>query len=163
MNENYLMINGKRVDLTDEQIEKLGFNPRKDRFEYTKRGEYYCVTAWGNVRHQDGRDVAFSEECYSSANYCTDEQLMQQRAYYETLSRLLWRLSMQNDGDKIDWEDMEQTKYYVYYDNRYKTFEVSGYHYSQPLMTVFYSENIAKRAIDEIIEPFMKEHPDFVW
>ena len=27
----------------------------------------------------------------------------------------------------------------------------------------FYSKSIAQKAIEEIIRPFMKEHPDFIW
>ena len=163
MNENYLMLNGKRVDLTDEQIRQLGFDPRKDCFEYAERAEYYCVTTWGNVSYQDGRDVNFSEKCYSSANYCTDKQLMRQRALHEVLDRLLWRFSMQNDGDKIDWDDIKKEKYYIIFNHNEHMIHVECFNYFNPQTTFFYSKEIAKRAIDEIVLPFMNEHPEFVW
>ena len=74
---------------------------------------------------------------------------------------------MQNDGDKIDWDPVSdhcKDKYciaYNHYNQRYETFEMT---HCKPDGTVFfYSKAIALRAIEEIVFPFMKEHPDFVW
>ena len=37
MNENYIMLNGKRVDLTEEQLEKLGLKvEKKDCFKFER-------------------------------------------------------------------------------------------------------------------------------
>ena len=35
--------------------------------------------------------------------------------------------------------------------------------YKEGTTVYFYSREIAGKAIDEIIKPFMKEHPEFVW
>ena len=37
---------------------------------------------------------------------------------------------------------------------------IENYRYLEP---TFKTANIVHRAIEEVIEPFMAEHPDFVW
>ena len=163
--ENYIMLNGKRVDLTDEQLKKLGLKPEKrDCFERLETDQkYYYICARGELEESYDCADDFDNECYMIANYCTNKKLMEQRALHETLSRLLWRFSMQNDWDKIDWDDDEQWKYYIYYDHKDNTYNTSYCCMEKHSTCYFYSQAIAKRAIDEIILPFMKEHPEFVW
>lgn len=162
MSENYIMLNGKRVDLTEEQLEKLGIKVEEDCFK--KANEYYFIGNTGEVLcEKDARHWADVDR-YKIANYCTDKSLMQQRALHETLDRLLWRFSMQNDGDKIDWSDYNTTKYRIYFDNKCKKFCIdSNQYYITTECTYFRTREIAKRAIDEIILPFIEEHPEFVW
>ena len=69
---------------------------------------------------------------------------------------------MQNEGERIDWNNFCQEKYYVYYDHVSKKFITAGCRYSHSIETHFYSREIAQRAINEIILPFMKEHSEFV-
>ena len=167
MSENYIMLNGKRVDLTDEQIKKLGLNVKEDTWIKQKYGElYYFIASDGEII-SDTDTRPSDNERYKVANYCTDKNIMQQRALHETLDRLLWRFSMQNDGDKIDW-NVTSRKYFITYDYRDEEFRVDYYQTSigcalKSTTEYFYSVDIAKRAINEIIIPFMKEHPEFVW
>lgn len=37
MSENYIVINGKKMDLTDEQLKQLGIEVRKSPFERVKK------------------------------------------------------------------------------------------------------------------------------
>lgn len=168
MSENYIMLNGKRVDLTDDQLEKLGLKVEKGIFDrQNKNDEYYYISCNGVLESTTETDLLCDYSLYSVANYCIDKALMQQRALHETLSRLLWRFSMQNDGDKIDWypsSDHCIEKYYVYFNNKDEKFEIMNNEILKTQGTVyFHTKNVAQRAIDEIILPFMKEHPDFVW
>lgn len=166
MSENYIMLNGKRVDLTYEQIEKLGL--KKDCFQRVDMTEDYYLISWsGKVTGTSEFYLIDDEKAYDVGNYCTDYSLMQQRALHEILSRLLWRFSMQNDGDKLDWSK-SNVKYFIVYDYHDKTFKIdylkSAYGCTLKFSTeYFYSPQIAQRAIDEIVLPFMKEHPEFVW
>ena len=167
MSENYIMLNGKRVDLTDDQIEKLGLKvEKKDCFARLEpEQKYYCICSTGYVEEAIEIAHEIDDEYYNVANYCTDKSLMEQRALHETLSRLLWRFSMQNDGDKINW-DNSSFKYFISYDYRAEEFQVDYYAHGCTLKAntqYFYSVDIAKRAINEIIIPFMEEHPEFVW
>ena len=167
MSENYIMLNGKRVDLTDEQIEKLGLKVENDIWKKQKYGEtYYFISTCGDL--VSDKDTLPIDNCrYNAANYCADLSIMQQRALHETLSRLLWRFSMQNDGDKINWNN-SSCKYFISYNHLDKEFQVD--YYQTPFgctlksaTEYFYSVKTAKRAIEEIVIPFMEEHPEFVW
>lgn len=162
--ENYIVINGKKAELTEDQLKALGIvTEKKNPFTRCKVGEvYYLITTGGNV--DDLREMKDSDDnrYYDIANYCTDQNLMQQRAWHETLNRLLWRYSMKHDGEKIDWND-DKWKYIIYYDRGCCTFKADMYRTSNYNSIWFYTREIAENAIKEIIEPFMAEHPDFVW
>lgn len=164
MNENYIMLNGKRVDLTEEQIEKLGLKVEKKEDCFKRANKYYFISNAGNVLCENDFEHWMGIDRYEIANYCTDKTLMEQRALHETLSRLLWRFSMQNDGDKIDWKDRISDKYFIYFDHESDYFDIDTcciFQYTE--CPYFHNKEIAQRAIDEIILPFMEEHPEFVW
>ena len=168
MSENYIMLNGKRVDLTEDQLEKLGLKVEKDCFERLQNGQkYYYICSNGGVSSFTDIGDITDDKFYKVANYCTDKEMLRQRALHETLSRLLWRFSMQNDGDKIDWDpasDCCVDKHHIIYSNKAKQFYMDTNDTSKTQGTVyFHTIKIAQRAIDEIILPFMEEHPDFVW
>ena len=167
MSENYIMLNGKRVDLTEKQLEKLGLKVEKKEDCFKKANKYYFISNTGDILRENDVKHWADVDRYKIANYCTDKELMQQRALHETLSRLLWRFSMQNDGDKINW-DNGSCKYFIAYSYCKKEFRVN--YYPTPYgcilksdMQYFHSVDIAKRAINEIVIPFMKKHPEFVW
>jgi hypothetical protein len=164
MSENYIMLNGKRVDLTDEQIEKLGLKLEKDCFERVKPNVelYYYIGTNGEVLKDYDTEHIVDEKRYAIANYCTNKELMEQRALHETLSRLLWRFSIQHDGCKIDYTS-SSARYYIYYNYEEGTFKISDCNYTKSHQLFYASYSIAHKAIDEIILPFMKEHPEFVW
>ena len=164
---NYICINGKKAELTEEQMKALGIElPKaKSPFERCKKGkEYYYISYTGVVDCTHEVEYPSDVRCYSIANYCTDKDLLQQQAYRETLNRLLWRYSMEHDGDKIDWNDADELKYYIYYNHNYISFLVGYTAYAKSFERVyFHTAKIAENAIKEIVEPFMAEHPDFKW
>ena len=162
MNEKYIMINGKRIDLTDEQIEKLGLEVTEQSC-FERKPYYYYITDDGSVDGELDSDDIIDEGRYNVANYCTDEKLMEKRALYEKLDRLLWRFSLQNEGDKLKLDDTLQRKYRIYYEPRFNRFDVDWADESLANGVYFYSLEIAHRAIDEVILPFIKEHGKFVW
>lgn len=162
--ENYIVINGKKAELTPEQLEKLGIVVKENPFERKEGKYYYCTTHTrdGVIESIDTMDDIDLER-YNVANYCSNKQMMEQRALYETLSRLLWRYSMQHDGDKIDWNDHNQSKWFIYFNHETKKFDINYFIRNNYGVVYFHKYETANSAITEIIEPFMKEHPDFVW
>ena len=155
--ENYICINGKRAELTEEQLKALGIElPKVNPFQrVAKQRPFYFITYRGNVEYGVEITDFYCESLYNVANYCTDKKLIEQRALHETLNRLLWRYSMEHNGDKINPN--------AFYMIRYKENLSEVYCTSCSYVgdTKFYSREIAKAAIKEIIEPFMKAHPDF--
>ena len=154
--EQYEMV---KKQLECQEVEKL----KKSPFDRTDKGEkYYCISCNGNISKDIEIKTKKDSQCYETANYCTDRDLLQQQAYRETLNRLLWRFSMQNGGDKIDWENNEQYKYYIYKNYMSNSLQLDVMCHSKDVLAVYFvSREIAQRAIDEIIKPFCENHPDF--
>lgn len=171
--ENYIMFKGVRIPIADEQIEELAhcdtisLSMKKiDPFKRIQNTSYYAISSGGQVLMTE--DIGYQRDNlhYSIGNYCRDEQILQQRALHETLSRLLWRFSMENGEDKNPW-DGDSWHYAIY--STYSTddeIEFCTYcaKYNEFQGVVYFpSTEIAKQAISEIVMPFIKEHPDFVW
>ena len=161
--ENYICINGKKAELTEEQLKALGIElPKKSPFERVEKGEkYYCIEALGNVCSYTEDYYGIDTQAYDIANYCTDKSIMEQRALHETLNRLLWRYSMEHDGDKINWDNYV-CNYRIARHRSNGKFFVDFNDGSQDVCAVyFYTKEIALNAIEEIVKPFMKAHPEF--
>lgn len=165
MSENYIVINGKKADLTQEQLEALGIEVKKeDPFEKVTEGErYYFINSWGGTAKTSMHENDNSNLRWHVANYCTDEALLLQQAYRETLNRLLWRFSMEHDGDQIDWDNHDMSKYFIAFAHDMKCWVVDdSFKMTQIVGPVaFFKREIARQAINEIAIPFMEAHPDF--
>lgn len=165
--KNYICIDGKKAELTEEQLKALGIELEKESlFKKVYGNIYYIINQYGQVCECMCDEDSIDESRYNIANYCTDENLMQQRALKETLNRLLWRFSMENGGERIDWNDNNHKiyKYKISLEAGGDDFEVGlNSYYKEQGTEYFISEEIAQRAIDEIVKPFMQEHPEFVW
>lgn len=162
---DYVKINGKKIELTSEMREALfKLSPQAaaavDPFERTK-GPYYCIGFTGDVlRMEDENDSSVDDMTYRVGNYCKDKALMEQRTTYETLCRLLWRFSVRNGGRNLD---PQAIVYGVYYDLVKKCYDVVPIFDRRVLMPLFKSEALARRAIVEIVKPFMEDYPELVW
>ena len=163
--ENYIVINGKKAELTPEQIKALGIEVEKPNpfaRELLKGDVIYCISEIGEVAVNYNEKSVHSGMLYSVGNYCTDKNLMQQRAYRETLNRLLWRYSMEHDGDKIKWGIGTSDKCKIYFDHDSDSWQLDCNNINENFGCVyFYNNKIAQNAIKEIIKPFMNSHPDF--
>lgn len=164
MARGILEIDGRRIELTDAQVEELLKGKEENRFDRRKANQrYYSISHQGKIVEEYEHETVIDLNLYNVANYCADKKLMEQRALHEILDRLLWRFSMENDGDKIDWDNEHSLKYYIFFNNKGKRFVIDSNQYNQHDGIYFYSRKIAERAIEEIIKPFMKEYPEFVW
>lgn len=166
--DNYICIDGVKVLLNESQISELRAILEKKKtkknspFERQKYGDgYYCITSNGEVRDACESGDSFDSVHYDNANYCTDEELLDQRALEEILARRLWRYSMEHDGDKIYWSD-GQCKYIIYYDAEDGLFYTTSNTICQTINTTYFVDReTALNAIKEVVEPFMKEYPGF--
>ena len=165
---NYICINGKKAELTEEQMKALGIElPKKPSpFNRVRENEcFYYIGANGSVGVTKEHYNGYDNSCYRYGNYCTDKTILEQRALHETLNRLLWRYSMEHDGDKMKWISLgNDIKYKITYEHSEKRFDVVGNFCEQTVSAVyFYTKEVANNAIEEIIKPFMVAHPDFKW
>ena len=164
MNDNYAVINGKKIKLTGEQIEALGIETRKNPFERVANGNvYYRVTEYGNIDEFIDRSDLTDSNLYSNVNYFNDDSVAQQVALHQLLYRKLLKFAYDNgfedtaewDGKNAHWViryNESRNEFCSYYQDGYKARDV-----------YFSSKEGAERAIKEVVEPFVKEHPEFVW
>lgn len=160
-NENYLMLNGRKVELTEEQIRKLGLKENQSIFDKVERGKgYYFINDNGEIVNRTMGHLPYQDDRkYFIANYCADKKIMTKRAKEEVLNRLLWRFSMENGWDDKLWKDYCH-KYYIITSGKTKNHcigRTSGLGLEKKTQTIYFvSRDLAQRAIDEIVIPFEK-------
>ena len=134
-------------------IEKDG-----DPFNISLGERCYFIGANGTV-YTIG--MSFSDENgkrVNVANCCKNADLMEQRAQYEVLSRLLWKYAIQHGGTGLGINGSD----FVYCITRKLGVEkVSKTDVS--LRPTFASKKAAESAISEVVAPFLEQHPDFDW
>lgn len=163
--ENYLMLNGKRIELTAEQIETLVGKKEKDPFERVEIGERYFYIEWeGTVAGDYEANTDAENEMFNVGNYCTDRELMEQRALHVILNQQLWRYSMQHGGRGISHEN--DAWHYMVVQSVYSTeWSVMALIADEGIIgaVLFKDKETAEAAIEEIVKPFMEKHPEFRW
>lgn len=164
MSENYIVINGKKAELTNEQMELLGIKVRKNPFErFGNGGSYHYINEMNAVSYYFDSNDRTDLELYKSVNYFNDEQFANQVALQQLLYRKLLKFAYDNgcedtkewDGNNIHWT--------IGYSVDYKTFFMYSKALHKTQGVYFSSKEGTQRAIKEVVEPFMKEHPEFVW
>lgn len=164
MKEIKLTIGGKEVQLTDNQLRTLGIETSKNPFDRVAVDDwYYFILVSGEVKpyiyHNDDVDSTLTDNC----NYFNDKEFAQQVALHQLLYRKLLKFAYDNGcEDTAEWNEENQHWTICYNHNRYK-FEADNCGTFHRNDVYFSSEDGAKAAIKEVVEPFMKEHPDFVW
>lgn len=163
MSDNYAVINGRRIKLTDEQAKTLG-TKRKNPFDRVSGDDkyYYAIVSGDVLRRIDINDKT-DKRLYNATNYFNDRQFAEQTALHQLLDHKLLKYAYNNgfeDTAKWDGTNWHWHILYDHHDNVFNAtpniiFQSSGVHFS--------SKEGAERAIKEVVEPFMEEHPEFVW
>lgn len=167
MKEIKLTIDGKEVLLTDGQLKMLGIEPEKKRrnpFERSKcHGSYYYVCEDNDVWSDADYFIDADNRRYDAANYFNDRQFAEQFALHQLLYHKLLKYAYDNEcEDTAEW-DGSNKHWAVRYDYACGMFATHYQSLYGAQEVYFSSEEGAKRAIKEVVEPFMKEHPEFVW
>ena len=163
--KNYICIDGRKAELTEEQLKALGIElPKASPFDRQKlQKPYYCITGTGKLHQSYELDQIEDRELHKAANYCADYDLMEYRRLYEILHRQLWRFAMENNHEYIKDDDVYDCKpvYVIDCDRHSNVFMVNLVHIDCTSFgdVVFYTEELAEKAITEIIHPFTDKHP----
>lgn len=170
MSENYIVINGKKSELTKEQLEKLGIKPETSKHEkmFARRdynGSYFYINRSGTTDLSIEIKTQEDDKLFDCANYCTDRDVLRQRALHETLNRLLWRASVIAGELDNEWDGngYGHKHWHIEMDTNNEEFDVDFFESIKYCADVFFpTRKSAEDAIENIVKPFMKEHPDFV-
>lgn len=164
MNENYIVINGKRLDLTEEQLKALGVEPeKKNPFERVKPDErYYYVKSDGVIDEYKDANDSTDALLYKVNNYFNDEAFAKQVALHQLLYRKLLKFAYDNECEDVEWNP-RHAHWYIYYDIVNDNFCTNANDSFKHQEVYFSTRRAAERAIREVVNPFMKEHPEFTW
>ena len=164
MKEIKLTIDGKEVALTDEQIKALGIDV-DDGCVCDRANDgcwFYYVRSDGIVDRDIERDWQTDKDMFECGNYYRSESYAEQVALHQHLNNLLRRYSEQHGGDP-EW-DAVNNHFLINFDFSVKTFYVNAFSCSKQCGVVhFGSQSVAEKALEEVVKPFMEEHPEFVW
>lgn len=170
--DNYIMINGTKIELTEEQIKQISDiastcasecknenkNPFNDRPKVNDC--FYYITSDG-VRLDDDDDC--NANMITVANSFNDEAFAKQVYLHELLNRKLLKYAWDNEAEDCEW-DCENLHYHIIFSNRIDELFV-GFDDSNKYSNIVYfsKKGVAEKAVEDVIKPFMIEHPEFVW
>lgn len=171
--DNYIMINGKKIELTEEQLKTLGIEIEKKKNNSIEkkrnnpfaRSEKYCTILKGNTVAFNIVDNYGCEEdnLYEDINYFNDVGFAQQLAWHQLLNRKLLKYAYDHEAEDCEWDDDKNTHYYICFDSKNCNFKVDLNVQIRSQNIYFSKKKVAEQAIEDVIKPFMKEHPKFVW
>ena len=163
-----LTIDGKEVQLTEEQLKVLGIEieeKRKNPFERVSKNEsYYNISNKTCVMHYTEEEDRTDQGLYNAVNYFNDLQFAIQVGLHQLLYRKLLKFAYDNEcednqiwgGNGIEHRhigyDFVGCVFYADWDSNIKYNDV-----------YFSTKEGTERAIKEVVEPFVKEHPEFKW
>lgn len=161
MSDNYLIIGDIKIPISEFQKNKILAVAKTTPFDRVPKNQYYYIIDTSqNVYKMREMNLCCDEDFYNEGNYCADETLLHQWALHEKLNRQLWRYSIIHN----DLETNNSFYVIIRYDSAIKGFVTSIETQNCKTMGVrFTSEDIAKNAINDIVVPFVKIHPEFVW
>lgn len=162
--ENYIVINGKKAELTEEQLKALGIKPkRKNPFDRVEKNDkYFFIGSCGTVNVFRELNSKTEQNRFSAANYFNSEAIANQVNLHETLNRKLLKYAYDNKAEDVEW-DGERKHYFIYRQVVGRCFDVSNAVNFKRQEVYFSKREIAKQAIEDVVKPFMAEHPEFVW
>ena len=139
MGDNYAVINGKKIELTEEHLKALGVETQKNPFKMV------------------------AENIYSKSNYFNAKEFAKQAALHQLLYRKLLKFAYDNGfEDTAKWDGVNPHWHIIY--NRVNDVFITMKKLASKDFTVYFStEEGAERAIEEVVKPFVKEYPEFVW
>ena len=163
--DNYIVINGKRAELTEEQLEKLGIKvEKKPVFTRTIDHVYYYITPSGGISCSLDDNDDYDNKAYENVNYFNDRDFAQQVAWHELLNRKLLKYAYDHDAADCDWDKSQEKKFYITRGNGTKNFYVDwAYNLKNGGDVYFNNEEVAKKVVIDVVIPFMVKYPDFVW
>ena len=127
MKEIKLTIDGKEVQLTDEQLKVLEIEiegKRKNPFERVAKTEMYCYIDSFDEVHCIADDADQDDDrSFKCSNYFNDEQFANQVVLHQLLYRKLLKFAYENECEDREWG----TKYEhwrIYYDTDTDKFDI---------------------------------------
>lgn len=133
-------------------LKKTGWHNTEQQVDFLF---YYSSGEIDTERYWHERDYA-DEDRFSTREKAEEIEFEQR------LCRKLQRFSDENGGDRIDWLDYKQNKYFIIYNYQHSSFNVDNYAWKRAVGQVYFaSREIAERAINLFHDDLVKYYTKF--
>lgn len=164
MGENYIVINGKRAELTEEQLQQLGIKVSNNkRWRGNLHEKYYRVNTFNQVSSL--RDVDSDDDTwlYDSHNYFKTREDAEKYARVLQTEMLL-RKYADKHNEELTWNSSDNPVWNIYYSYKYDDVAIESWTISKFPHTIYFSsKKIARDALEEIGEERIKEYLTYEW
>lgn len=136
---------------TIEELKKAIVNIEEKAWKPEEGEIYYCTEGIRVERHNN--DSPFDKDMIRIGNYFkTKEQA--ERALFEKNLRLKLRKFAEDNNDKIYWDNVNQEKYYVFFNTIKNTINTARLYYQRDFSQIYFS---SKETVEKAIEQFKDE------
>ena len=154
--EKYIEELAKRKQELQEFIDALN-TMEAERGRAAKSERYWYISDVGMLRFTTDERSDFDDYCYECGNYYLTEEDASRSKKQILLFRLLDRFSRQNGWTDDIWKGGSSEKFYIYFDNSYKTIEINSVRISRQACRVYFlSVEIAQQAIEKYYDLIME-------
>ena len=137
-----------------EDSEKLNKNP----FDRVNNNElYYLLSSGDIVTEIIEENETFDDKQYGCSNYFNDKDFAKQVMLHQFLYRKLLKFKFEKDNP------ITRDRYFYISKDKSLRVEISDFKNKNCNCVYFNSLATANLAIEDIVKPFLKEHPDFIW
>ena len=150
------------INKTEEHLanmKKMLVECEYERWKPTKSNIYYAVTEFNNVENIQYWQDDLDKDRYNAYNCFRTKEQAKAEAEKILVRRMLEDIARRlNKGEKIDWKDKNQKKYFFAFDNKNEIFITDYcYCYIKPAIYCLHS-NFTDVAIKEIGEERLKKY-----
>lgn len=155
------------IDTEDAEVEKEEKENKSTnkRWRAEKGENYWTVSDYRRVKVDVdfGADSSGDSFRYDTHNYFQTEDEARKYANVLETERKLKKFADEHN-DKIDWTNINQEKWYLYYNYSCYRVGIADHHWTKKSRVIYFSsEEIAKQAIDTIGEEEIKEYLTYEW
>lgn len=143
----------------NEILDKVKSNYKEDKWKPEYNETYYFIGSRNEVWDYTFRGEKEDKFRYDTNNmFKTEEQAEHYAELLET-ERQLMKYAREHNTEEIDWEDIDNKKYFLMYGVEEEKVEIEKYGYYKFARTVYFtSKEIAENAVKEIGEDKVKAY-----
>lgn len=164
-----------RISELEQQLVELKAEAKKEEKANKRAGKQWRANRYENYWYVTDCGISITEEDIRTANSATDNYRYDTHNYFQTeeearkyasvleTERQLRKFADEHN-DKIDWSDINLSKYYLAYNyDMYSTSVYVCWMIREPRIIYFSSREIAKQAIDAIGIDKIREYLTYEW
>ena len=164
MDDTYLVVNGIKVPLTDEQKKSLGLTFENPFAEPSMRENYYYITSEGAVGVDTNVGAYLDNRRFDEVNCFKNRTFANGVAKKQLLYRMLLKFAYDNDAVDLPW-DRHNYHFYIRYEYNEgvdePTWEVAAALINKSVNEIYFSKKaVAEEALETVVKPFLSAFPE---